>query len=163
MALSDILLYGWCSIKSLCFCGWRQITLQPNNFYASVNLRVVYVCVCLPYMSLPYKAQSFCRWFAICQTPLLLSPCMQILSGLKRKSLIKEVCVYNYVLNYLQFSLLCCFLFSKVLKQLVMTIPSSNILGLHLGISGASLAALQIGRQIFKTAGRSHFFFPCPL
>lgn len=33
------------------------------------------------------------------QPPLVLAPCKQILSGLERKSLIKQLCVYNYVLN----------------------------------------------------------------
>lgn len=36
------------------------------------------------------------------QPPLVLAPCKQILSGLKRESLIKQLCVYNYVLNYLR-------------------------------------------------------------
>lgn len=49
------------------------------------------------------------------QPPLVLTPCKQILPGLKRKSLIKQLCVYNYVLNYLRVSLLCCSLFARSL------------------------------------------------
>lgn len=46
------------------------------------------------------------------QPPLALALCKQIVSGLKRKSLIKQLCVYNYVLNYLCVSFLCCFMFA---------------------------------------------------